>query len=601
MSAAIALFTRELVGRTRLFLSCAVLAVVPFLAALLPAARAHQDDVIAMVGGFLAICVGTAVALATGGSVIMRDLAERRMSFWFAKPLHPAALWFGKASAAMLTCLLSFGIIAVPAMLSGGAAWKNYWLGETSVLGVSALGIAVLFLVSHAFATVVRSRSMLLALDFFFALLAVGTLLLLVWPVVLGGAVEVTKWLAISIAAAVLVVLAIAPVWQLEHGRADIRRSHAAFSRFFWPGIGVVLLVAGGYVAWLVSAKPADLQSIASVEQPPRSSKVLITGTAAGRGDYQSTFLLDRATGSYERVAVPPWWGIESSNDGKILAWLQPSGLFRVRQLELYVNGRATGILASLSARMVLSDDGSRVAFDTGRSVTVYDVATGRIAGSAAGFDPRSQASLYFVTNDLLRVIEPAAMRIAELDLRTRKLTRTAERHMQTQSGKVVSVSGDGTRMFLRGPNVIADAHSGATIARLDAERYGVASMLHDGSVVAAAFAKGTARVHIYGPDGVRRHELTLPGTAGLWIAGEVEGGKVLLATRRGMLVVDVNRGTIVQKLDGVRGPMPRFSADPRLIRYAANEELVGRADDGKLVVWKHEGRAEARPLLQSR
>ena len=93
MSAAIALFTRELRGRTRLFVSCAVLACVPFLATLLPAAQAHRADVIAMVGGFLAICVGAAVALATGGSVIMRDLAERRMSFWFAKPLHPAALW----------------------------------------------------------------------------------------------------------------------------------------------------------------------------------------------------------------------------------------------------------------------------------------------------------------------------------------------------------------------------------------------------------------------------------------------------------------------------------------------------------------------------
>ncbi|HEX6083299.1 MAG TPA: hypothetical protein VF266_02160 [Thermoanaerobaculia bacterium] len=598
MSAAIALFTRELRGRTRLFVSCAVLACVPFLATLLPAAQAHRADVIAMVGGFLAICVGAAVALATGGSVIVRDLAERRMSFWFAKPLHPAALWFGKASAALLTCLLSFAIIAVPAMLAGGGAWKNYWLGETSVLGVSALGIAVLFLVSHAFATVVRSRSLLLALDFFFAVVAVGALLLLVWPVVLGGAVEVTKWLALGIAAAMLAVLAIAPVWQLERGRADIRRSHAAFSRFFWPGIGVVLLVAGSYVAWLVSAKPADLQTVASVEQAPRSTKVLVTGTAAGRGDYQSTFLLDRTTGSYERVATPPWWGIESSQDGKVLAWLQPSGLFRVRQLELHVNGRATGILASLSSRMVLSGDGARVAIDNGRTVTVYDVATGRIAGSAAGFDSRSQASMYFVTSDLLRVVETPPLRIAELDLRTRRLTRTGS-PLSAALRNSVSVSGDGTRMFVRGPNVIADARSGAAIATLDAERYGAASMLHDGSVVAAAFAKGAARVHLYGPDGVRRHELTLPGTPGLWITGEVEGGRVLLTTRHGMLVVDVNRGVIVRKLDGVRGPTPHLGADPRLVRYGASEELVGRTEKGQLVLWQPEGQAAPRPLLR--
>lgn len=597
MNAAITIFTRELRDKSRLFISCAVLAVVPFLATLLPAARSHPADVIAMVGGFLAVCVGTAVALASGGTVIMRDLAERRMSFWFAKPVRPAALWLAKGSAALLASLLCFGLIAVPAMLAGGAAWKNYWLGDTSVLTISALGITVLFLVSHAFSTVVRSKSLLLALDFVLLLVAIGAMLLMVWPVVAGGAVQVTERLVFSVAAAVLLVLAIAPVWQLEHGRADIRRSHAAFSHFFWPGIGVVLLLAGGYVAWLVSAKPAALRSIATVEQPARGTKVLITGTTAGRGDYHSTFLLDRATGQYERLTTPPWWGLETSQDGKVLAWLQPSGLIRARQLEVYVNGRATGIVVNLSSRMVLSADGTRVATDDGRTVTVYEVAKGRILGSAAGFDPRSQASMYFVTNDLLRVIETVPLRIAEFDLRTRRLTRT-ESPLPAASRNGITVSGDGTRMFLRGKNMIADVHSGTIIAALDPARYNVASMLHDGSVVAAAFANGGAHVHIYGPDGEHRHELTLPKTPGLWISGEVEGGKVLLATRSGMVVIDVNSGTVVRRVDGVRGPMPRFSADPRLIRYAADQELVGRTEDGKLVVWKHEGRAEARPLL---
>ena len=599
MSAAIALFTRELRGRTRLFLSCAVLAVVPFLAALLPAARAHQDDVIAMVGGFLAIIVGAAVALAMGGSVIMRDLAERRMSFWFAKPVHPAALWFGKASAAMLTCLLSFGIIAVPAMLAGGGAWKNYWLGETSVLGVAALGIAVLFLISHAFATVVRSRSMLLALDFFFAIVAVGALLLLVWPVALGGAVEVTKWLAIGITAAVLFVLAIAPVWQLEHGRADIRRSHAAFSRFFWPGIAVVLLVAGGYVWWLVSATPDDFRGTLLVEQPARGSRVLLSGTTRRRGDYTATFLVDRATGRYERVPTPPWWGAEWSQDGRVLARLQPSGLFSMTSLELYANGRGTGIPLGLGSHFVLSDDGTRAAVSDRNTITVYDVATGRTLMSAAGFHPRSTSGFWFVTNDLLRVIEVPPLRITQLDVRTRTKTSSAPRAMSSPRGSyTTSVSGDGTRLFIGGPNVVVDARTGEPLATIPGT-YVYARMLNDGSVAGISYAAGAPHLQLYAPDGRRLHDLALAPSRNVWISGEIEGGKLILATIGAMYVVDVRRGAIERKLDGITGPFPRNSVDPRLIRYAAGQELAGR-QNRQFIVWTHDGRAETRPLLQS-
>ena len=601
MSAALVLFTRELRGRSRLFIGCAVLALVPFLAMLLPAARTYRADVIVMVGGFLAICAGAAVALGTGGSVIMRDLAERRMSFWFAKPIHPAALWFGKASAALLTSLVCFGMIAIPAMLAGGTAWKHYWMGETSVLGICVLGMVVLFFISHAFATVLRSRSTLLALDFLFAIVAVGALLLLVWPVVLGGAVQVTQWLCLSIAAAVLIVLAIAPVWQLEHGRADVRRSHAAFSRFLWPAIGVILLVAGGYVAWLVSATPEDFDGMLMVQQPPRGTKVLVTGGTRGRADYTATFLLDRATGQYERVAAPPWSGLESSTDGKVVAWLQPTGFLSSSAVELYVNGRGTGIEISRASYFVLSDDGTRAAIDAGNAVTVYDVATGRMLMSGGGLNPRAAASFWFVTNDLVRVIEVPPLRITELDVRTRTKRVTAERPMHAPRGAYTkSVSADGTRLFVGGPNVIADGRTGAPIATIPGT-YVTARMLHDGTVAGISYETGTPHLHLYAPDGRRLHDLALAPTRNVWIAGEIEGGKLILATVGAMYVVDVQRGAVERKLEQVTGPLPRNTADPRLIRYGADQELVGRGKGRRLVVWKHEGRAEARPLLQSR
>lgn len=597
MSATLVIFTRELREKSRLFLVCLVMAAVPFLATLLPSARGQRADVIAIVGGFLAASIGLGVALAMGNSVLSRDLAERRMSFYFAKPVRPGALWLGKAAASLVTALFCFGVIAVPAMLFAGPSWDRRWLGGVAPLLAGALAICVFFFAMHALATVTRSRSPLLALDFLFLIVTAGALLMIVWPVVLGGAFEVSKVLAVAIAVAVLIVLAIAPVWQLEHGRTDIRRSHAAFSRFFWPAIGVVLLVSGGYVWWLVSAEPEDLDQISTVEQPARGTSVLVTGTSQGRGDYQASFLIDRATGRYERLGSPPWWGIDASQDGKVLAWLQPAGIFSMRQLELYANGRGTGILVSPSSHIVLSDDGTRVAADTGRMISVYEVATGKLLGSAAGFDPRAQASMFFVDTDLLRIIEMSPLRIAELDLRTRRLTRTGERSLETPRRRAVSVSGDATRMFVQGPNLIIDARTGATIAPVEPRHFVSASMLHDGSVAGISLENGP-HLRLYAPDGTPRHDIALTGERMVWIAAETETGKLILAARGGtMYVVDVAAGTIAQKL-ALRGPFPPPSADPRLTRYGADQELVSRDANGRLVVWKHEGRAPARPLL---
>ena len=72
----------------------------------------------------------------------------------------------------------------------------------------------------------------------------------------------------IGVGVAASVILAVAPAWQLAHGRTDARRGHAALSRFVWVGLGAVLLVAAGYVAWVVSADPADLREVLSVDQP---------------------------------------------------------------------------------------------------------------------------------------------------------------------------------------------------------------------------------------------------------------------------------------------------------------------------------------------
>src|SRR5204862_4411388 len=121
------------------------------------------------------------------------------------------------------------------------------------------------------------------------------------------------------------VILAVAPVWQLARGRTDMRRSHAAFSMFFWSAIATLLAIAAAGFLWLRASTPADLVEVEDIAQASSGGWALVTGVSAHRGDFRSTFLLNAGTGKYARLTVP-WSGVQWSRDGRVAAWIQPSG-----------------------------------------------------------------------------------------------------------------------------------------------------------------------------------------------------------------------------------------------------------------------------------
>lgn len=598
---------REVREKARLFVICAVLAVVPFAATLLPGTRVNGPATIALVGGFLATILGLGIAATMGVSTVTRDLAEKRMSFYFTKPVGAAALWIGKASASLAISIACAAIIALPAYFAAPRQWAMHWLGDVQPLLAIAGAIVVVFLVAHVLSSVIRSRSPLLALDFLFLSVALAALYLIIRPLLLGAAVQAIAVVQSAIVIAVLLVLAVAPVWQLANGRSDIRRSHAALMRFLWPAIAIVLLVAGGAVAWIVHVAPEDV-AVTNVVQPPRGKSVIVTGTAAGRLDYHATFLIDRATGRATRIAAPLWWGAHWSDDGRIAAWLQPSGWLQKR-FELHTTDGPTNLTLSPAADFVLSGDGTRVAITSGHLLAVHDMATGALLASAAGLDGRARQQVFFVTPDLVRVIEhenrlgaATPLRIFELDVRARATRRTGERMVEAPR-QAVSASRDGSRMLILGSaSIIADGRTGATIAQLPTAQVHDAKMLRDGRVARVERVGGVPHLRTYERDGAPRHDVPFPGVRSIWIAGETEDGKLILAAfGKTMIVVDLATGAVEQKLGGLRGPVPSWTADPRLVLYGADQELVGVDAGGKLVAWKHEGRTAVRPLLRSR
>ena len=603
MKAAWAIAVAEVRGRMRLFAFAVALAIVPFAATLLPGARANASDTISLVGHSIAALFGLGLSVMLGAS-ISRDLAERRMSFYFSRPVSATSIWIGRAASSLFLAFACFAIIGLPSMLAVPRGWiasnREWMVG-------SFAAIAVVFFLIHALSTMIRSRSALLALDFAFLVIAVTILYLIARPLYLGLEWGVPPVL-LGVLIGVLAVLGIAPVWQLANGRSDIRRSHAALMRFLWPGIAVVLLIAGAAVAWVVNVPPSDV-ALNYIEQAPRGPLVMISGHAPRRFNYQASFLIDRATGRVTRIGVPLWWGAQFSEDGRAVSWVEPVGLFTMRALELHTNRGATGIELLPSARFTVSGDGARVAITNGQLLSVYELESGKLLASAAGLDGRSRQQLFFVTPDVVRVIEhepridvATPLRIFELDVRARKMIKTGERLMVVGSMNPVTVSGDGSRMFVRQANVLLDGRTGETIAQLDLPGFFSGAVLHDGRLAVVTRDERGSHLRIFERDGTPRHDLAFPQYRALWISAQTEDGKLILAAPdRRTVVADVVTGTVERTLTDVRGPDPMGWLDPRLPRFAADQEFVALDGKGTLILWKNEGRTVVRPLFPSR
>jgi len=606
MNHALLIAARDVREKSRLFLISLVLACMPFLATLLPSSHGRHQDVIAAMGGFLALVVGLGLAAGLGITTFGRDLSEKRLSFWYAKPISPAALWIGKAAGGLFSAFVCFSIIAIPASLAAGRMWEIHWVSEQWQLPVALVaGMIVLFLLGHTASTMLRSRSALLGIDLVAAIIATTLLAWIIRPLLFTNILIV---FVIALAVALVVVLAVAPYWQLANGRSDLRRSHAALSRAIWSGVAIVLALAGAIVLWLLSARPSNYDRINALYQSPTGNAVFVTGSAPLRRGLNATFAMNPANGESERIGLPMYWNLAFSRDGRYAAWVEPGfsfwsrGAIVVRDLQNGTNA-TLNIEASLVAQIVFSDDSSRFAVRDGSTLSIVDRADGRLLASMST-TPNPRHSFWFVTPDVLRIVaqragghEPTPVEITEFDVRT-KQRRVVGATEAMPGYNYVAVSGDGTRMLLRGDRRIVDARTGAAIATLPAaegNRFAV-SMLNDGRVATIERSNDVTNLTLYSRDGALEHKIALAERAA-WIVGERTDGKLLLLafskpnddfTGRGrtMIVVDVNRGVVDRTLPDTKGPAPQWSPDPRLVRYDANAKLAAVDANGKIKYW---------------
>lgn len=598
----LAVFERELVERRLLAVASLAFGLIAVAVPLMPGIQVGGLTPPEVRGGAalgFALVMSLLTAVFLGGSVLASDLLERRMGFYFARPLSGWSLWSGKIAAALV---LTFGtglLVLLPAALIGSSfdAGGVWGMGMTwTVNGAEAftlwlIGVLLLLFGTNAFSVMVRSRSPWVALD----IAALALVAAVIWSarnrLLMAGVgvaparewwvdpLNVFAWMGNTLVLVTLAALFFAGAVQVVRGRTDVRRAHRSVSATLW-GTLIALGIAFQVLAlWWVRATPADLMGATQVVGAPNGSSSWIgfDGPAAHRPGYSPAFLYDVASGrtlSTGMGTLAEWWGLplRISADGSRAVWPEfqglpfhsPLGLYRLDLRRPGAEPEPTRIsFLGRPEGFALSPDGRRLAVASRQRLTVEDVDTGRLLASA-GYEGEVWFSrLAFIGPDRVRLYryptewetssgERRSFEILELDLATGKLAATGSvKGLRTLTGW--GLSPDGERMILlnRRQCRLLDARTGELLADFGTGEGISPSFLNDGRV---ALASPTGELRILDRNGVQElRRFQLPNVRTLIPVDQPAPGSLRVVTSRtgeskdpwDLRILDLEKGTV--------------------------------------------------------
>ncbi|HET9225871.1 MAG TPA: hypothetical protein VFR31_04350, partial [Thermoanaerobaculia bacterium] len=527
----------------------------------------------------LSLIASFVLALVLGATVLARDLAERRMGFYFSRPLPGWAIWGGKLAAAVL---LAFGaglLILLPAVLLGDRPDPSgfLWQGADD-LGLWAGSILAVLLLANAASVAVRSRSAWLLLD----LLAAAVLAAAVWLVTRrlleARAFEAMNAAHLGLLAGAVLSLAAASAFQVVLARTDLRRGHRVLSLVLWSLLGLSVLAFGGFTAWVLGAEPEDLAEIDQVLPAPSGDWIALSGAAEGRAGYEPAFLLDTRSGRFVRISPIEglWYGLAFSRDGRRAAWVEARGRsqFYLASLDLGRPGSAPvlmpGPLERFPLALALSPDGARLALLDSDRVLVQELRTGKLLASIP--IPRREA----LRSDRIRFLDGRRLRFfgadwtgagRDLDSRVRVID------FEAGSGRVLSdiqVPGgaqilwgfgvDSDRILLRSTLMsggrfemrVADLRTAEPPVTIPlAGTFAGSVLLRDGRMVFVSDHRDRSWLQILDARGTELKRIPIDSDL-IHLGGQPEPGLLVLAVRKpGLprkwrsLLLDVDRGTL--------------------------------------------------------
>jgi hypothetical protein len=516
MRDALVIAAREFEEKRFVAYAALAFAILPFLVGVIPMVNGKSPgSTIVMMAVVLATGFTIGLGVITGASFIGRDLSDGRMSFYFSRPVGSMSIWFGKLAAGIVLIVGCFGVIAAPARFFG-PAWRDTWSLTFSQLAGTVLTIAVaLFLIAHVIGTIARSRSPLIVADFAAAVICGVSIRLLLLPLFRGFAINLINGLLITLAIALVVAIIGGGAWQLARGRTDRRRSHLALSQFLWSTMAIALILAAGFVAWVVSAKPSDLTGAARVSYVTGSPFLAISGQARNRGDYNAAYLIDVVDGSSRNIDARNM-AIHFTRDGASVMVTRLED--NIADVVVFKHGVAkpieTGLTIPASFAFFVSDDGNRIATLGNESLSVFDVAQKRSLISVRG--PADGKGFYrgiFVNPDLLRLYIQArgGLSIFELDVRARTLKLMGS--IAATGYLSFALDPDASRMLIHRNDTdeitLNDARTGAVIKVVASTRNDVllSRFLRDGRMAIVEGPPSNATLHLLSSDGTLLRE----------------------------------------------------------------------------------------------
>ena len=545
----LAVFERELAERRLLPLAALVFGLIAAALPLMPGFLVGGLTPPEVRGGAalgFALLLSMLTAVFLGGSVLASDLLERRMGFYFARPLSGWALWSGKTAAALVLIYGAGLLVLLPALLLGsnfdaeglvGFTGAGQLMSGADTFILWALGLLLVFFATNALSLMVRSRSPWMALDIAALVLTMAMIWLARNRLLMAGvgigsknwwganSFNVFAWLGNTLVLVTLGALVAAGAGQVVRGRTDVRRAHRAVSAVLWGTLIVLGIAFQALTLWWVRVSPSDLMGVTQIAAVPEgSSWIAFGGPAAHRPGYRPAFFHDVASGRSIPANLGPfsaWWGmpVRISADGRRAVWpVFQEVPFRsplvLHQLDLKRPGaepRPTRIsYTGLPEGLALSPDGRRIAIATQHRLTVEDLDTSRLLASAAYEGEPWFSRLTFAGPDRVRLYQsrgnwdPDDVRstrfdIFELDLKTGKLERTGA--ISGVSGLTGwSLSRDGGRALLRNRRQLQllDARTGELLADLGE---GVFASFLDGGHIALV---SPGELRILARDGVQ-------------------------------------------------------------------------------------------------
>lgn len=512
MTPVLSIARQEIRERGILLTTAVVFSLLAFLLLVVPGRGRGVGEALALLMFF---ALPVAAALAVGASLVSRDVAEGRLSFYFSRPLSAWSLGAGKllgglalVAAVAFICILPFAFSE--GRWSRGPGWSILRLPIHPV-GVGFLGLVLVALMAfaHLIATMYRSRSRIFAIDLglglsFLTLLALesrrliasgaGPALFPASPKMAGAGVTLLGVLPLMLAIAIAVMLAAAAA-QLVVGRADPRRGHVALSITLWTLAAAALCGFALWASWVLGVRPADVGAAYPLFAAPKGGAIFFKGAASGRAGFSPVFLMNVETGSYARLnpdrvspaafdpegkvamwvaPVGPWWWMGGAADApRVRDWRRDNlAVARLGGDAPVVEERPLDLSEPVSQALAVERGGRRVLLSGPSSIVLLEVESGRVVGTTPLSDV---VAAEFLANDAVRLYrreaaDPRALNFVVVDWRPADGSRVERARVRGGSvmvllarGGDLSVVATGDRT-IRGPftKLLVDAATGS-------------------------------------------------------------------------------------------------------------------------------------------